>query len=62
MFFIQTIHTYVACSRTIQFVLAKDEKQKILYTLLIKGLILFFINIVIIGDVYSFKGSILINY
>jgi ATP-dependent DNA helicase PIF1 len=44
---------YVMCSRTIQFVLVKDGITKNINTLCcIKGLILFFTNIVIISDIY----------
>jgi ATP-dependent DNA helicase PIF1 len=55
---------YVACSRTIQFVCVGERWDKKKYCTLccIKGLILFFTNIVMISDMYNFKGSILINY
>jgi hypothetical protein len=55
---------YVACSLTIQCVcVGKRWNNKKYCTLCcIKGLILFFTNIVIISDIYYFKGSILINY
>jgi hypothetical protein len=55
---------YVTCSRTIQFVCAGErwDSQKYCTPYCIKGLILFFTNIVIIRYIYNFKGSILINY
>jgi ATP-dependent DNA helicase PIF1 len=57
---------YVACFRTIQFVFVGERWDNKKYCTLccIKGLILFFTNIVIVSDlyIYNFNGSILINY
>jgi hypothetical protein len=61
MFFTRTIIRGVLSNYPVCVGVRWDNKK---YCTLcrIKGLILFFTNIIIISDIYNFKGSILINY